>query len=129
LIFSAIVVEASLWAPAGARTMSVVIFGSKQGIVIIDSRKRLAAYRLFESLNVAAATRGLSQVKISPPKTAPSGFRAWRSVRTILVPSSLTGRICKARLRNRCCRVASTRLCRRTLCWAVRCRRWLAFQL
>jgi hypothetical protein len=68
LVFAAVLMNAALFAPAVARTMSVVTFGSKQGIVLIDSRKSLAAYRLFESLNVPAETRGLSQVKILAPE-------------------------------------------------------------
>lgn len=58
----------ALSAPVGARTISVVTFGSKQGIVIIDSNKSIAAYRLFESINAPVTTEGLRQTKILAPE-------------------------------------------------------------
>ncbi len=53
---------------AEARTTSVVTFGSKQGIVIIDSNGSIAAYRLFESLNAPVVSEGLRQTKILAPE-------------------------------------------------------------
>lgn len=54
-------------ASAFAATTSVVTFESKQGIVLIDSRKSKAAYRLFESLNVPVKTVAFRQTKIFAP--------------------------------------------------------------
>lgn len=58
---------------AFAATTSVVTFESRQGIVLIDSRKSKAAYRLFESLNVPVKTIALRQTKIFAP--ADGSFR------------------------------------------------------
>lgn len=67
LMLAAILLGGALGSAAAAKTTSVVTFGSKQGIILIDSRKSLAAYRLFESLNVPTQTSGLSQTKILAP--------------------------------------------------------------
>ena len=66
-LFLAAVFVAGTFGAAAARTTSVVTFGSKQRIILIDSRKSLAASRLFESLNVRTQTRGLSQTKVLAP--------------------------------------------------------------
>lgn len=53
---------------AGARSRSIVTFEAKMGIVFVDSKKSLAAYRLFESLNVPVTTEFMRQVKIFAPE-------------------------------------------------------------
>lgn len=53
---------------AGAATHSVVTFGSDMGIVFFDSRGALAAYRMFESLNVPVRNRVTTEVKIFAPE-------------------------------------------------------------
>ena len=53
---------------AHGRTISVVTFGSETGIVMLDSRGSVAAYRLFEQLNAPVQTIGLRQSKIYAPE-------------------------------------------------------------
>ena len=57
-------------APSSARTTSVVTFGSETGIVFLDSRDSIAAYRLFELLNAPVETVGVRQTKIYAPNDA-----------------------------------------------------------
>lgn len=53
---------------AAAKTFSVVTHGSETGIVLLDSRGSVAAYRLFERLNAPVETVGLRQTKIYAPE-------------------------------------------------------------
>lgn len=53
---------------AQARTISVVAFESEYGAVLLDSLESMAAFRLFESLNVEVENRVLAETKIFAPK-------------------------------------------------------------
>lgn len=53
--------------PVEARTQSVVTFGSRAGIVFLDSLGSTAAFKLFESLRAPVVNRLVSQTKIVAP--------------------------------------------------------------
>jgi hypothetical protein len=53
---------------AEARTISVVAFESEYGAVLLDSLESMAAFRLFESLNVAVENHVLAETKIFAPR-------------------------------------------------------------
>lgn len=53
---------------AQARTISVVAFQSEYGAVLLDSLESMAAFRLFESLNVDVENHVLAETKIFAPK-------------------------------------------------------------
>lgn len=66
LLFVAVAL-AVICANADARTISVVAFASEYGVVLLDSLKSKAAFRLFESLNVEAENRVIAETKIFAP--------------------------------------------------------------
>jgi hypothetical protein len=70
VLFSCIACLAGLGAQQGAqaRTISVVAFASEYGAVILDSLESMAAFRLFESLNVDVDNHVLAETKIFAPK-------------------------------------------------------------
>jgi hypothetical protein len=51
-----------------AKTISVVAFKSEYGAVLLDSLESMAAFRLFESLNVDVQNHVLAETKIFAPK-------------------------------------------------------------
>jgi hypothetical protein len=53
---------------AQAKTISVVAFESEYGAVLLDSLESMAAFRLFESLNVGVENHVLAETKIFAPK-------------------------------------------------------------
>ncbi|MCZ7595055.1 MAG: hypothetical protein M5U16_09165 [Hyphomicrobium sp.] len=66
LVFVAVAL-AVVCANADARTISVVAFASEYGVVLLDSLKSKAAFRLFESLNVEVENRVIAETKIFAP--------------------------------------------------------------
>lgn len=66
LVFAAVAL-AVVCANADARTISVVAFASEYGVVLLDSLKSKAAFRLFESLNVEVENRVIAETKIFAP--------------------------------------------------------------
>ncbi len=69
VLFS-LVVSLGVLGPQGAqaKTISVVAFESEYGAVILDSLESMAAFRLFESLNVEVQNHVLAETKIFAPK-------------------------------------------------------------
>ncbi len=68
-LLSCLTCVACLAAPgAQAKTISVVAFESEYGAVLLDSLESKAAFRLFESLNVAVENHVIAETKIFAPK-------------------------------------------------------------
>ena len=67
VLFFAVALTPICCRDADANTISVVAFESEYGVVLLDSLKSKAAFRLFESLNVDVENRVLAETKIFAP--------------------------------------------------------------